>query len=118
MPERMPADSVNDILLSIEHVRDFSSKLSIDEFSAEAMRVEACLYNIYIIGTAVSNLPENLKNENPQIPWALLEETKAKLVHDHIGTDIQLLWNYIKFELPSLVKKFTKLHEELSTTGI
>ncbi len=113
MSERTPADFVNDILESIEHVRDYSSKLSIDEFLSDPMRVEACLYNVRIIGKAVLALPEDVKTSNPEIPWILLEETKHKLIRDYSGTDIQLLWNFIKFELPSLVKKLQKLHAVL-----
>ncbi len=118
MPERKPAEVVNDILICIEHVRDYSSKLSIDEFSASSMRVEACLYNVRIIGIAVANLPEDVKTGNQQIPWPLLEETKAKLVHDHFETDMQLLWNFIKFELPSLIKKLEKLYSELANLDV
>jgi uncharacterized protein with HEPN domain len=32
------------------------------------MIIEACLYNIQIIGEAVSKLPEDIKENNPQIP--------------------------------------------------
>ncbi|MEO6221448.1 MAG: HepT-like ribonuclease domain-containing protein [Ginsengibacter sp.] len=118
MPKRNPADSVNDILQSIEHVRDYSSKLSIEEFSSEPMRVEACLYNVRIIAKAVSKLPEDVKAANPGIPWTLLKETKNKIVHDHIDTDMQLLWNFIKFELPSLVKKLKKLETLLISRDV
>jgi uncharacterized protein with HEPN domain len=118
MSERTPADFINDILESIEHVRDYSNKLSIEEFSSESLRVDACLYNVRIIGKAVSKLPEDIKTANQEIPWALLREMKSKLVHHHNVTDIQLLWNYIKFELPSLVKKLTRLHEELTAREI
>lgn len=118
MSERKLSDLVDDILESITHVRDYSSNLSIDEFSSDSMRVESCLYNVRIIGKALVKLPEDVKTANPQIPWALLEETKNRLVHDNSATDIQLLWSLIKFELPSLVKKLESLHALLINKGV
>ncbi|MEP6583262.1 MAG: HepT-like ribonuclease domain-containing protein [Ginsengibacter sp.] len=114
MSARTPFDLVKDILESIEHVREYSNKLSIEEFSADSMRVDACLYNVRIIGKAASKLSAEVKAANADIPWSSLEEMKSKLVHHHNVTDIQLLWNYIKFELPSLVKKLTRLQSQLS----
>jgi uncharacterized protein with HEPN domain len=35
------------------------------------MVIEACLYNIQVIGDAVNQLAEDVKNANPQIPWML-----------------------------------------------
>ena len=118
MSERKLSDLITGILGSIAHVRDYSSNLSIDEFSSDSMRVEACLYNVRIIGKAISKLPEDVKTANPQIPWILLEKTKSKLIHDHNDTDIQLLWSLIKFELPSLVKKLEKLLALLITQDV
>jgi uncharacterized protein with HEPN domain len=118
MSERKLSDLIDDILESITHVRDYSSQLSIDEFSSDSMRVEACLYNVRIIGKAVLKLPEDVKTANLQIPWALLEETKNKLIQDNSATDIQLLWSLIKFELPSLVKKLETLHTLLINQDI
>ncbi len=61
MSERKPSALINDILICIQHIRDYSSNPSFDEFSSNFMIVEACLYNIQIIGEAVSKLPEDVK---------------------------------------------------------
>lgn len=72
MPERKPAAIVEDILLCIEHIQSYTTGLSFEQFSSHFMTVEACLYNIQIIGEAVSLLPQDIKKENPGIKWALL----------------------------------------------
>jgi uncharacterized protein with HEPN domain len=36
------------------------------------MVVEACLYNIQVIGEAVNQLADDVKISNPQIPWTLI----------------------------------------------
>lgn len=47
------------------------------------MAVEACLYNIQVIGEAVSHLPDNVKQANPQIPWTLIKGMRNRLTGLH-----------------------------------
>ena len=72
------------------------------------MIVEACLYNIQIIGEAVSKLSEEVKKDNPDIPWILIKGMRNRLIHDYIGTDLQLVWNIIINELPSFSQRLNK----------
>ena len=73
MSERKPSAIVNDIHQCIEHVTLYTHNLSYDTFSSNFMVIEACLYNIQVIGEAVSKLPEDVKQINQQIPWVLIK---------------------------------------------
>ena len=64
------------------------------------MVVEACLYNIQIIGEAVNPLSDDVKNANPEIPWTLIKGMRNRLIHEYFGTDLQLVWNVITDDLP------------------
>jgi uncharacterized protein with HEPN domain len=77
------------------------------------MMVEACLYNIQIIGEAVSKLPDDVKINNPQIPWTSIKGIRNRLIHDYIGTDLQLVWNVIINELPSFEDSLQKIYAYL-----
>ncbi len=73
MPERKPSAIINDILNCINHITLYTGNLSFDEFSKNFMVVEACLYNIQIIGEAVSHLPNEVKEKETSIPWTLIK---------------------------------------------
>jgi uncharacterized protein with HEPN domain len=60
------------------------------------MVTEACLYNIQVIGEAVSKIPDDIKNAEAQIPWMLIKGMRNRLIHEYFGTDLQLIWNVIK----------------------
>ena len=64
---------VSDIFRCIEHIEGYTATLSFDDFSTNFMVIEACLYNIQIIGEAVNQLADDIKAANPQIPWALIK---------------------------------------------
>jgi uncharacterized protein with HEPN domain len=57
----------------------------------------------------VSRLPENIKEDNPQIPWALIKGMRNRLIHEYFGTDIKLVWNVIENELPTLKGELEKI---------
>jgi uncharacterized protein with HEPN domain len=53
MPERKPSALIGDMLKCILHLREYTNNISFDEFSDNYMNVEACLYNIQIIGGCI-----------------------------------------------------------------
>ena len=114
MSEKKPSSLINDILQCIQRIQHYSGNQAFDEFSSDFMRVEACLYNIQIIGEAVSKLPEDVKTIHHQIPWKLIKGMRNRLIHDYIGTDLQLVWNVIKNELPSLEENLKKIYTSLA----
>lgn len=113
MPERKPAAIFEDILICIEHIQSYTQGLSFEQFSLHYMAVEACLYNIQVIGEAVSLLPTEIKNENPDIKWAQIKGMRNRLIHKYFGTDLQLVWNVIQDELPELKIRLKNIHSGL-----
>jgi uncharacterized protein with HEPN domain len=81
------------------------------------MAVEACLYNIQIIGEATSHLPEEVKEKEKQIPWLLIKGMRNRLIHEYFGTDLPLVWNTIKSDLPSFKSELEKIQTKLLTEG-
>src|SRR6266545_107071 len=98
MPERRPSAIIKDILNCISHIQLYTAGLSFDEFCKNFMAVEACLYNIQIIGEAVSQLPEEIRQKETHIPWVLIKGMRNRLIHEYFGTDLPVVWNVIKNE--------------------
>jgi uncharacterized protein with HEPN domain len=113
MSERKPSALVKDILKCIEHVQVYTGSISFEEFSADYMITEACLYNIQVIGEAVTKLPDDIKNAEPHIPWQLIKGMRNRLIHEYFGTALQLVWNVIKNELPSFNEELKMIHKKL-----
>jgi uncharacterized protein with HEPN domain len=118
MSERRPSTIIADILKSIRHIQLYTSGLSFNEFSSNFMIIEACLYNIQVIGEAVSKLPETMKDQEPKIPWVLIKGMRNRLIHEYFGTDLSLAWNVIRNELPSFNNDLEKMQEALIKQGL
>jgi uncharacterized protein with HEPN domain len=88
MSKRVPSIVVNDILYCINHVTTYTADLSFEDFTSNYLVIEACLYNIQIIGEAVAQLPEDVKNNSLHIPWTLIKGMRNRLIHEYFGTDL------------------------------
>ncbi len=117
MPERKPSVILKDILLCIGHIQLYTADLSFDTFSENFMATEACLYNIQVIGEAVSHLPADVREKETQIPWTLIKGMRNRLIHEYFGTDLPLVWNVISNELPSFKEELEKIHHSLLAEG-
>lgn len=93
MPERKPSVIIKDVLTCIDHITLYSNNLSFDDFSKNFMAVEACLYNLQIIGEAVSHLSSEIKEKEKAIPWNLIKGMRNRLIHEYFGTDLPVECN-------------------------
>ena len=117
MPERKPSVVIQDILTCIAHIRLYTRELNFEDFTTNFMVTEACLYNIQVIGEAVSRLPADIKDNEKEIPWKLIKGMRNRLVHEYFGTDLDLVWRVIKEELPSFESAMEKLFSSLEEQG-
>ena len=114
MSERKASLLIKDMLNGIGHIELYTARLSFIDFSSGFMVIEACLYNIQVIGEAVSRLPDDIKETEPQIPWALIKGMRNRLIHEYFGTDMQLVWNVVTNELPLLKNELEKIYSRLT----
>ena len=117
MPDRKTSSIIKDILNCIDHITMYTAGLSFDDFPKKFMVVEACLYNIQVIGEAVSHLPEEVKEKERKVPWILIKGMRNRLIHEYFGTDLPLVWDTIKNDLPSFKTELEKIHSKLSMNG-
>jgi uncharacterized protein with HEPN domain len=113
MFDRKPSAYIKDIITSCEHLLVYTNDLNFDEFASDFMVVEACLYNIQVIGEAITKIPDDIKKSEIQIPWTLIKGMRNRLIHEYFGTDLQIVWNVIRKEIPSLKPKFQEIYERL-----
>jgi uncharacterized protein with HEPN domain len=50
----------------------------------------------------VKRLSDNLKQSPPDVAWRQIAGMRDKLVHDYFGVDLDLVWQVVEHELPTL----------------
>lgn len=112
MPPRDWKMRIRDILDSIEAVRQYTAGLDYETFSDDRKSVDAVVRNMTIIGEAANNVPVDLMNAHPEIPWKLLRDFRNVVVHVYFGVNTNIVWDTVQNNLPPLVSLLQKLLDE------
>ena len=114
MNEKDDLAFIEHILDSINAIKEFSRNISKEELISNRLKQSAIVREIEIIGEAVKNISENLKNKNSKIEWKDIAGTRDKMIHHYFGVDLNIVWDIIKKDLPVLEKQIKKIKEGLS----
>lgn len=91
-----------DILESIEKIEQYTVEICFDDFALNSMIVDAVVRNLEIIGEASKNVPHEIQERHPGIPWRNLAGIRNRIVHEYFGVDISIIWFIVTNELSQL----------------
>ena len=83
MKNRDPTSYLQDILNSIIYIEEYVSNLDYTDFSNDQKTVDAVIRNLEIIGEATKNIPEENRNQYPNLPWQEMSRMRDKLIHGY-----------------------------------
>jgi uncharacterized protein with HEPN domain len=102
MTQRDIRDYLQDILNTIDLVESFVANMTFDEFQTDPKTSFAVIRALEIIGEATKNIPSNIRDQYPQIPWKGFAGMRDKLIHAYFGVNIEVVWDTIQQDLPQL----------------
>ena len=97
------------ILESIEWIEKDVQGLSEDQFLKNVPMQDAVLRRLEVIGEAVRNLSDDLKEKHPGIAWNKAMATRNILIHNYFGVDLKIVWDTITQSLPEFKERVKNL---------
>lgn len=102
-PKREFVDYLQDMLEAIEKVAGFTCGTDEQRFRTDDKTVFAVVRALEILGEAAKNVPEDIRNRYPQVPWREIAGMRDKLTHEYFGVNLDVIWKAAQIELPRLV---------------
>ncbi len=101
----MPRDYkvfLQDVLEAIDNVAEFVGPLTRDQFQADKKTLHAVVRNLEVIGEAIKQVPPEIRDRHPQVPWQRIAGLRDILIHHYFGIDIDIVWDIVENKLPEL----------------
>ena len=107
--KREAGDYIQDVIEATNKGMKFVEDMEYEDFTHDDETVFAVIRAIEVIGEAVKNIPNDVKDKYPEIPWRDMAGMRNKLIHAYFGVDIKRVWKAIKEEIPPLKPVFEKM---------
>lgn len=102
---------LQDIVEAVNKIEEYTRGLSFETFSEDQKSIDAVVRNLEVIGQAARNIPEEVVEKYPDIPWGRMVSMRNKVLHEYFGVDLGILWQTIHEDLPGLKEKIEVLPE-------
>ncbi len=109
MPKRDPDLLVRDMLEAIRKIELYIAGLDRSSFLGDEKTTDAVVRNLEVLGEAARQLPGDFTSRHSYIPWNEIAGLRNRIVHDYFGLDLEIIWQVIDNDLPSLKAELEKL---------
>jgi uncharacterized protein with HEPN domain len=112
VPHRSWEFRILDIIEAIESVIEYTAEMTYDQFAHDRKTIDAVVRNFIIIGEAANNIPDELIQIHPDIPWREMRDMRNIIVHEYFGVDNLIVWDSLQKDLPPLLTNLKKMLED------
>ena len=111
MSKRHPCLFLTDILEAVGRIEEYIEGYDFERFVNDRKTVDAVLRNLEIIGEAARNVPDEVRNRHPSVPWRRIVGLRNVVVHHYFGVDLSVVWVIVSSQLEELKEEIEKIVE-------
>lgn len=99
----------------MDAAENFISDCTFEEFIEDIKTQYAVIRALEIIGEAAKNVPEDIRQKYPDVPWKDLAGIRDKLIHAYFGVNLEVVWLSVKEGIPESKPLIENLLKELNS---
>ena len=100
---------LQDLMVAMTRIAEYLEGYDFDQFKKDYKTVDAVIRNFEIIGEAAKNLPDHIKENNPDLPWDEMYLLRNKVSHEYFGIDYEIIWDVCINHLPENMKQIQSI---------
>lgn len=107
--EREYIHFIEDIAGAIDKIEKYTKDMDYERFSENEMIIDAVVRNFEVIGEAMNNIPNEIKEKYPDVEWSDAVGFRNVLIHNYFGLDTEAVWDTINENIPELKKHIKQI---------
>ena len=94
-PPRSSQDYLQDSVNYADDAMQFVVSMDFATFEQDKRTHYAVIRALEIVGEATKNIPLEIRDRYPTVPWRLMAGMRDKLIHDYIGADLKKVFETV-----------------------
>ena len=101
------------IMEAIEKIERYSAEKTYEDLLCDTLLQDGLARQLQVIGEACKQLPKDIKDDNPDVPWRAIAGMRDVLVHQYAGVNLKAVWEAVKNDVPELKKAVERMLEPM-----
>jgi uncharacterized protein with HEPN domain len=106
---------LKDVFEHMKHAEAFIENLTYEEFIKDKKTSYAVVRCIEIIGEAVKNIHDNVREKYSDIPWKKMAGMRDKISHFYFGVNLERVWQTVKEDIPKIEPSIKKILKDIKS---
>ncbi|MBU0704183.1 MAG: DUF86 domain-containing protein [Chloroflexi bacterium] len=109
----MPRDEdivrLRHMLDAVRKAMEFAQGRSRADLDTDEMLNLALIRLLEVLGEAAKSVSSGCRQSYPEIPWKQIAGTRDRLIHGYFDVDMDIVWEIVTVDLPSLVVELEQI---------
>jgi uncharacterized protein with HEPN domain len=104
MKSKNPLIYLDHILESVTLIEKYLKNVDKTKFLRQTGTQDKVIRRLEIIGEAVKNVSPDIRAKYPNVEWKKIAGMRDVLIHDYFEVELDLAWEALKRDIPTLKK--------------